>query len=250
MNENSKDSINLEPNEKKNSNLVIKYNIYELNNLPYKEALLLDKRTYFQFYISLIKIKHLIFFTFCNLKDYNSKIIKYLLFCISFIIFFAVNALFFNDITMHKIYKHGGSYSLLYQLPQILYSLMISAILNLIIKTLALSEKNILQLKAIKNKKIITEISRIIIKKLFYKFLFFFIISFLFLVFFWYYLSSFCAVYENTQSYLIKDTLISFGLNMIFPFGLYLIPGLFRIPSLRSNKREKIYKFSKIIQLI
>ena len=92
--------------------------------------------------------------------------------------------------------------------------------------------------------------SKELIKFLYYKFIAFFIISFFFLLFFWYYISLFCAVYENTQIHLIKDTLISFGLSMIYPFGIYLIPGIFRIPSLRSNNRITMYKFSKIIQSI
>ena len=109
---------------------------------------------------------------------------------------------------------------------------------------MALSEKNILDLK---NKKKENKKINII---LFYKFMYFFIVSFLLLLIFWYYLSIFCVIYENTQIHLIKDTLISFALSMLYPFGLYLIPGIFRIPSLRSNKRENMYKFSKIIQLI
>ena len=57
-------------------------------------------------------------------------------------------------------------------------------------------------------------------------------------------------LYINTQIFLIKDSLISFTLSMIYPLGLYLIPGIFRIPSLKSNKKEMMYKISKIIQLI
>ena len=51
---------------------------------------------------------------------------------------------------------------------------------------------------------------------------------------------------------LIKDTLISFGLSMLYPFGLNLIPGMFRIPALRTTKKDKktLYKFSLIVALI
>ena len=40
-----------------NNNIInkINYNDYELNNLSYKEALKIDKRTYFQYYFSLLK---------------------------------------------------------------------------------------------------------------------------------------------------------------------------------------------------
>ena len=65
-----------------------------------------------------------------------------------------------------------------------------------------------------------------------------------------YYIICFCGVYINTQIHLIKDTIISFGLSLIYPFGIYLIPGIFRIPALKAKKRDKIhmYKFSQFIQ--
>jgi len=37
----------------------IKYNNFELNNLSYEEALNIDKRTYFQYYYSLIRTRHI-----------------------------------------------------------------------------------------------------------------------------------------------------------------------------------------------
>ena len=84
------------------------------------------------------------------------------------------------------------------------------------------------------------------------KFISFFLLSFVIMIFFWYFISCFCAVYVNTQVILIKDTLISFFLSMVYPFGINLIPGIFRIPALRAQKKDKecIYKASKIIALI
>ena len=72
------------------------------------------------------------------------------------------------------------------------------------------------------------------------------------MVFFWYYLACFGIIYKKTQLHLIKDTLISFGLSLLYPFILYLLPGIFRIPSLRSPNQNKkyLYKFSQIVQLI
>ena len=183
------------------------------------------------------------------MNDYNSKIIKILLFFLSFAIYFTINTLFYNDSTMHKFYMNEGKYIISYQIVQIIYSSLLSSVLTIILKTLALSEKNILKLKNNSKTKINDESKNLSIF-LYYKFMSFFIISFLFLLFFWYYLSVFCAVYEHTQIHLIKDILISFALSMLYPFFIYLIPGFFRIPSLRSKKRETMYKFSKIIQSI
>ena len=69
---------------------------------------------------------------------------------------------------------------------------------------------------------------------------------------FWFYLGSFCYVYNNTQIQLIKDTLICFGASLLYPFGIYLFPGFFRIPSISSSNKDRkcIYQISKIIQMI
>ena len=72
------------------------------------------------------------------------------------------------------------------------------------------------------------------------------------LLFFWYYISMFGIIYRNTQYHLLKDTLISFGISFFYPFGINLIPGIFRIPSLSNPKKKRtcLYNFSKILQLL
>ena len=231
---------------------IFEYNDYELNNLEYQKALEIDKRKYLEYYISLIKRKQIIIFTFYTSDDYNSKIIKISLFLFSFSIYFTINALFFNDSTMHNIYEAKGEYNFIYQIPIILYSTIISIIINYLIKLLSLSEKNIINLKNNKEKENINEIFLKTKKTLIIKFSFFYIFNFLFLFFFWFYISSFCAVYKNTQIYLIKDTIISFSLSLLYPFGICLIPGILRIKSLKANKKDKecVYIISKILQLI
>ena len=51
-----------------------------------------------------------------------------------------VNALFFNDDTMHKIYEEKGSFDFIYNIPQILYSSLISGFINGLIRTLAVTD--------------------------------------------------------------------------------------------------------------
>ena len=75
-------------------NTIIKYNDFELNNLTYEEALKIDKRNYYQYYISLIKSKHDIIFTFFTKNDFNSTIIKISLLLLSFSLYFTINGLF------------------------------------------------------------------------------------------------------------------------------------------------------------
>ena len=238
----------------KNENNLLSINEYnndELNKLPYELAILYDKRTYCEYYISLLKSKHIFIFAFFNNDDYNFKIIKIDLFFIGFSIYYTVNALFYNDDTMHKIYEDEGSFDFVYQLPAILYSLLISIVLNMLLKLLALSNDTILDLKKRKEIKNIEEEKNNLEKKLNIKFVLYFILSFIFLLFFWYYLSIFGAIYRNTQNHLIKDTLISFGFSLLYPLGIYLIPGLLRIKALSEPKEKRIilYKLSTILQI-
>ena len=230
------------------------YNDIELNLLVYKLALKYDKRTFCEYYISLIKTKHNLIFSFFYNSDYNSRIIKIDLFVINFVIYFTVNAFFFDDNTMHKIYVDNGNFNFIYQLPQIIYSSLISSVLDTVLKLFALSDDYILNLKKDKNDKNLERRNTELNKKLKIIFLLFFIISSIFLLFFWYYISMFCTIYKDTQIHLIKDTLISFGLSLLYPFGIYLLPGCFRIPALldksNNNKNEYLYKISKFIQMV
>jgi len=240
-------------NNNKILNKIINKNIYndnELNGLSYENALKIDKRKYFDYYLSLLKKKNVILFTFFNNDDYNSKIIKIYLFLFTFVLFLVTNALFYNDSTMHKIYELKGNYNFINQIPIIFYSSIISSFISTIIKYLSLSENDILNLKSEINS--VKEKSQKILNCLKIKFTLFFILTFIFLILFWFYICCFCGIYRNTQIHLIKDCLTSYGLSLLYPFGIYLFPGIFRIPSLRAKNKDKdcMYKFSKILQWI
>jgi len=182
--------------------------------------------------------------------DYNSKIIKFDLFILSFSINYTINALFFNDNTIHKIYDDHGSFNINYQLPQILYSSLISLFLNALLKMLGLSSNIIIKLK--RKKEININEKNNLYDKLKIKFIIFFMIGIIFSLVFWFYLSLFGAIYRNTQLHLIKDTLLSFGFSLFYPFVIYLFPGMFRIPSLSDSKNKKkyLYNLSKLLQML
>ena len=220
---------------------------FEINSLEYEEAFKLDKRTYFQYYISLLKYNHPIMFSFGPYNDYNSRIIKIFLFFFSFSSDLTINALFFNDDTMHKIYKDRGKFDLLFQIPQILYSTLISKLIDSLIKNLALSQDYMIQLKQEKEKCGLNEKYTKILKVFRIKIICFFVCSFIILMSFWYYITCFCGIYANTQIHLIKDCIISLITSLVYPFGISLIPDLFRISGIRM-KKPYLYKFSSFLE--
>ena len=58
----------------------------------------------------------------------------------SFALFFTINAFFFGDDTMDQIYEDNAIFNFLFQLPQILYSSIISSIIDIILHKLTISE--------------------------------------------------------------------------------------------------------------
>ena len=96
---NIKNSQNL-PGTQLENNLKLetnaKYTDYELNHFYYEKALKYDKRTFFSYYISLIRTKHPLIFVFCSNDDYNSKIVKISIFLIYYSFIYTINSLFFN----------------------------------------------------------------------------------------------------------------------------------------------------------
>ena len=167
-----------------------------------------------------------------------------------FSIYYFINTLFFDEKTIHKIYEDEGLYNFIYLIPYISYSFIISHTLNTIIKYIFLSERDMYKIKIEKSlEKMYDRIDKVK-KCLIIKYICYFILSILFLLFFWYYLSSFGAVYQNTQIYLIKNTLISFGFSLFYPFVINLLPGMLRKCSMKGNKSECLYKTSKFIHII
>jgi len=226
---------------------------YEFNWLSYKDALKYDKRQSSEYYCSLIKTKQLFIFTFFSMEDYNSGIMKKLIFFLSFALHYPINALFFTDKIMHKIYEDGGKYNFSFQLPYILYSAIISTvILRLILHFLVLTDKDVLEVKIQKTKEKAVDKKKKKLKCIIIKFIIFFILMLILLGFFWYYLTCFNAIYINTQIYLIENTFISFAFSLFYPFIVNILPMILRINAIHSAKKDQefLYKVSQIIQVI
>ena len=153
---------------------------------------------------------------------------------------------------MHEIYEKNGAYDLILQLPQIIYSSLISSVINTILRHLSLFENDILAIKKIKEKDICYLKAKWAKKCLIIKSIIFIFLSLILICFFSYYLSCFCAVYTNTQKILLKDTILSFCLSMSYSFGTCLLPGIFRISALRAKNHDKegLYRLSNLIAFI
>ena len=225
---------------------------FELNELDYFEAIEIDKRPFSSVYWSTLKREHIILFTFFSWNDYNISYIKFARFFFLLSSDMAMNVFFFSDDSMHKIYLNYGKYDFIQQIPQIIYSTIVSRIFEVILCYLSLTDRHIYEIKALKNNKLNKIVIFQIINCIKYKLIGFFIFIFVFMAFFWYIVSAFCAVYENTQITYIKDSLSSFSTSLISPFIIYLFTVTLRIISLKDviKKRLKfVYKLSGILPI-
>ena len=228
---------------------ILFYNDFELNTMNYQEALKIDKRSHCEYYVSLLKTKHYMIFPFCQKKDYNVFIIKICLLFLFFAVYYAFNTIFFDFTAIHKVYIDGGNYSLSFFFPIIIYSFIISYHINILIKYFTLSERDLFEIKKEKTLELAKDKKPKVERCIIIKNICYFVISIIFLMFFWYYLSSFCALYQNSQFHLIENTFISFLLGLIYPFLINIVPMFVRKFSLNANNRECIYKTSKILQV-
>ena len=156
----------------------------------------------------------------------------------------ALNVFFFADETMHKMFLDYGKYNFIQQIPQIVYSTIVSQLIEVFLCFLSLTDKYYYEIKNLEYSSRF-EVIKIIKKKL----VGYFIFTFLMFAFYWYAIACFCAVYVNTQAAFITDSLSSFGLGLLYPFILYLFPSALRLIALKvtNSRLTFFYTLSDII---
>ena len=228
------------------------YDEPELNALDYTKAIIHDKRTFIEYYFSLIKRKNIILFAFYPNKDYNSIIIKLSLLSLSFSIFYFTNFAFFNEDVIHEIYLIGGKYDISFFIPKILLAFIISYFISNVIQFIFLSERNILKIKKQNSLSSANNTADKVKNTLYRKYVIFYLLGILLLIFFWLVLSIFGAVYQTTQIFIIKNTLISFAISNIYTLIISIIPSIIRIKALKSKEKNKgfMFKLSRYLQIL
>jgi hypothetical protein len=168
--------------EDKRNYLFQNLNDQELNSLEYKSAIQIDKRTYFQYYWALLKKKNILLFTFYPSNDYNLTTIKICLLLTSFSLHMTIHGFFFSDETMHDIHINYGSLPFTKQIPYLLYTSVISSVINMILRNISLSEKSIIDMKTNSQKNMKSE-KKIFFSNLKIKYIAFFIINLKLIIF-------------------------------------------------------------------
>ena len=224
----------------------------ELNSLSYQDALVFDQRTLSQYYISIIMTKQLLAFTFHCKNDYNSKIMKigFLLYII--VIYLVVNTLFIDVSALYQLFISQGYIGILYDPIKIILTTLVSLAIKNILFYIVFTEENIVSLRNlnfIPNRARIKTVMTIITLK----FHLFFVLGIFSLIFFWVYIASFFTIFKKTQIFVIRNSLISFGISMVIPIILGVIPSSLRQAALANREKKNklcFYLTTKIIQTL
>ena len=226
-------------NKKINNNEKIILDDYELNHLNYDKAIELDKRGFCKTYWSIIKRDELLLFVFVSSKDFNLIYIKFarLIFTISTLM--VMNAFLFSDESIHELFMNGVKYNFGQQALQIALSIIITHVLEILLCYLTMTDRVFYEIKAIsKNEEKTKDIFKNL-KSMKLKLIIFLVSSFIIMLFYWYFISAFCSVYNNTQVIYIIDCVFSFLFFMVDPLLIYAFFVLLRIISLKCSKGKK-----------
>jgi len=233
---------------------------YILNNYDYNEAIKYEKRSflriYFIYLISKDNVLNIIFFN----PPLELKPLRLCIFIFSYSCDLALNALFYLSDNISDKYHYTGPnkelYSILNNITISLVSTIVSYILLYFFQSLTQSSDKIEDLfkdqenmlKADKNY-IVNEVTKRkiednlnkIIKCLKIKIICFIIFEFLFMLFFFYYVTAFCQVYQSTQISWLLDCISSYFISLLISLSLSLICSIFYKIAIK-YRRKILYK--------
>ena len=218
-----------------------------LQELGYEESLIYDKRSFMKMYFSFLKESQIILNTFFSKNYLDLFIIKLSFLIFTFQISFFLNALFYTEDYISEAYHNDGVLNFVSSLPKSIYSFMVTMIITNLLRMLSNSKNELMRIIITQRKaQNYTELINIKLLKLRKKLIVYFILIVLLGLFFLYYVTSFCAVYYNSQKYWLVGCVESFILDSFEALFICVFITLFRYLSIKKRIRY-LYSLSNII---
>ncbi len=225
----NKNKNNLGNMKLKNKKINYAYTDEELQEMKFEEALFNDNRPFIRMYWSYLIEEHVIINNIFSDSYLDLRVIKFSFLFFSLIINFFLNSFFYTDDYISKSYHNDGVLDFVSSLPKAIYSFLVTIIISNLLKMLSNSKAILMEI--IKEKLSKMEYLKRMesaLKQLKVKLIIYFICLFTLGILFLYYITAFCAVYQNSQYYWLYGCLESFFLDMITPFIISLILSCFR----------------------
>ena len=219
----------------------------EINNVPYTQALRVDKRNIFQIFISVIKneIGFLNLYFYKNPYSHFSLDISIYLF--ELLLDLTMNCILYSDDVVSEKYNNNGELSMVTTLTLSIVSGVISSFIVFIISYLV-NYVEIIEaiINNVKDKKYyyfnVIRFFKYIKVKLGVYYLFEFIV----IIFMTYYLFIFCTVYHETQGSILINYVTGAFISLITSVGIAIIISLLRIISIK-YKNVRLFNISKYL---
>ena len=214
----------------------------DYNKIPFTQALRIDKRNYFEMFLSFLANEIEIVKIFYYRDPYTHLSITLSLYVFESCLDFTLNCFLCNDDVVSQKYHNNGSIKIITTLTLSLLSNMISSTTVFLLGKLA-EYGDIMEyiVKEIYKKAKYYSTFILFKKYLIIKLTFFFTIQSIINIFMCYYLMIFCTVYHQTQGNIIFNYFIGICESMTLSLGLAIIVSFIRYLSLKYKWRYMYY---------
>ena len=256
--------IQIDANNSDNNEMPPKSN-YILDNYEYDTAVKYDDRTFWRILFIVMLSKDNILNTFLLRSPLESQPLRICLLFFAYTSDLALNTLFYFSDNISDKYHYTGNNLFWYTLFNNILISVISTVLSLIlggILEMMTNSKSAIENEfkkeeqkmrenekycvSIERKKEILEKVNKSLKCLKIKMIIFIVLNFIILLFFFYFGSSFCEVYQNTQTSWISDAIVSIIISFPIEIGISLVITIIYKLSLK-YKWELFYKISMLL---
>ena len=256
-NQKTEEEMNQKEKKEKLGNMRLKYKKVnysytneDFNNMKFEEAINLDTRSFYRIFVSYLLEEHIIFNTFCTDVYLELRAIKLSFLVFGYEINFFLNAFFYTDEYISDTYHNDGVLDFFSSLPKSIYSFIVTLVISNLLKMLSSSKKQLLNIiKEKDDKKEFLIALGIELSKFKRKIIWYFIIVFILGIFFCYYVSAFCAVYQHSQSFWLIGCLESCALDFVTPFFICLILSTLRYLGLK-RRNKCAYNTAKYLGIL
>ena len=214
------------------------YDEDDLNDMDFDEAVLFDRRGFWELFLSEIKERQLIVNTFFVKQKLKPFSIKLIVFLFSITCYFVINGFLFDTKYVSKKLKRTSKsvyFFFVDSIKRIIYSSLVVALVNILVGLLFRSDKTLrkAQIKYKENQILLNgEVVKIFKNMKITNFLFT-VVNFIIMIAVWIYLFCFCGVYRNCQMDWVESSGITIGVMQLLPIVISLLLSLLRIIGLR-----------------
>ena len=206
----------------------------EFNNIPYKQALRIDNRSFIQIFISIFVNEIDMLKLFFYREPYSHFSLDVSIYLFELLLDLTMNCFLYTDDVVSEKYHNNGQLSMITSFSLSLISNIISSIIIFIISKLT-NYTNIIEeiIKSVKNRRKYFENIIRLLKYIKIRLGIFYFLQLNSILLMTYYLFIFCTVYHNSQGSIMINYIIGACTSLAISIGLAIIITLLRVISIK-----------------